>query len=229
MSNEVDRVLDHAALKSRHRKERHRHNPALALRVHRALSWLDRAGRSSDDKDVQFILLWVAFNAAYAQDLGLETSQSERERLHAFLGHLCRVDAARFEQLVWTEFSGSIRVLLENRYVFQPFWDWRNGRISEDEYQRQFDGARRTVERALGNGDTNTVLQIVFHRLYTLRNQLVHGGATWNGEVNRDQVRDCATILGRFVPVIIATLMDHPSEDWGPVHYPVVADPPQSR
>lgn len=222
MLNETERPMDYAGLKSRHRQERDGHPPALSLRVHRALSWLGRAEQSADDKDMQFILLWVAFNAAYAQDLGVESSQSERERLHAFLGQLCRVDEKRFEALLWNEFSGSVRVLLENRYVFQPFWDWQNGRISEAEYQRQFGGARRAAERALGAGDTNAVLQIVFHRLYTLRNQLVHGGATWNGEVNRDQVRDCASILGRFVPLIIATLMDHPEQDWGPVHYPVV-------
>lgn len=221
--NGAGRSSDFAALKSRHRKERDSYPQSLSLRIHRSLSWLDRAEQSADDKDVQFILLWIAFNAAYAQDVGADSSQSERERLHAFLGQLCRVDAKRFEDLVWKEFSGSVRVLLENRYVFQPFWDWRIGRISEPEYQRQFDGSRRTVERALSTGNTNAVLQIVFHRLYTLRNQLVHGGATWNGEVNRDQVRDCANLLGRFVPLIIATLMDHPGEDWGPVHYPVVA------
>ncbi|WP_344674239.1 hypothetical protein [Microbacterium dextranolyticum] len=212
-----------ADLKARHRRERDAEPAALSLRVHRALSWLGRAEQSADDRDVQFVLLWVAFNAAYAQDLAIDISQSERERLHAFLGQLCRVDEKRFENLLWHEFSGSVRMLLENRYVFQPFWDWRNGRISEADFQRQFDGARRAAERALGAGDTNVVLQIVFHRLYTLRNQLVHGGATWNGDINREQVRDCATILGRFVPLIIATLMDYPGEEWGPVHYPVVS------
>lgn len=220
--NAADRALTFAELKSRHRRERDAEPPELSLRVHRSLSWLGRAEQSSDDRDVQFILLWVAFNAAYAQDLAIDNSQSERERLHAFLGQLCRADEKRFESLLWHEFSGSVRVLLENRYVFQPFWDWRNGRISEADFQRQFDGARRAAERALGTGDTNVVLQIVFHRLYTLRNQLVHGGATWNGEINREQVRDCANILGRLVPLIIATLMDYPREDWGPVHYPVV-------
>lgn len=213
--------MEYASLKSRHRQERDRYPNSLSLRVHRALSWLDRAEQSAADKDVQFILLWVAFNSAYAQDLAVDNSQSERERLHAFLGQLCRADVKRFDDLIWHEFSGSVRLLLDNRYVFQPFWDWRNGRISEGEYQRRFDGSRRAAERALGAGDTNALLQIVFHRLYTLRNQLVHGGATWNGEVNRDQVRDCVSILGRLVPLIIPTLMDHPGEDWGPVHYPV--------
>jgi hypothetical protein len=222
VASDKETDVDYSTLKQRHRDERGGFPQELSLRVHRALSWLDRAEQSASDKDVQFILLWVSFNAAYAQDLGPEGSQSERESLHSFLGQLCRLDAKRFENLLWEKFSGSVRVLLENPYVFGGFWEWRNGRLTEAEYLRQFEGARRAAERALGAGDTNVVLQIVFHRLYTLRNQLVHGGATWNGEVNRDQVRDCANILGRFVPEIIATLMDNPRVDWGPVHYPVV-------
>lgn len=210
-------------MKTRHRVERDGQPKDLALRIHRALSWLDRADRSGEDNDARFIFLWIAFNAAYAREVGYESSQSERERFHAFLAHVVRVDAEkRVSDLLWQEYSGSVRVLLDNRYVFQPFWDWRNGRITETEYQRQFDGARRIITKALGSGDTLTVLQVVFHRLYTLRNQLVHGGATWNSEVNRNQVRDGTSLLGRLVPLVIETLMNHADEDWGSIHYPVV-------
>gem|GEM_PF-5591153 len=33
------------------------------------------------------------------------------------------------------------------------------------------------------NGYTPNLLTMIFGRLYILRNQLVHGGATWNGKV----------------------------------------------
>lgn len=49
------------------------------------------------------------------------------------------------------------------------------------------------------------MLSIVFQRLYTLRNQLIHGGANWNSAVNRDQLRDANGILGDVVPIIIET------------------------
>ena len=214
--------MNYASLKARHRAERDGYPQELSLRIHRALSWLDRAEQSADDPDVQFILLWVSFNAAYAQDVASAIAPTERTRLTEFLTQLCRVDKKAFSTLLWTDFSGSIRVLLDNPYVFQPHWDWRNGLISEADYLARFASAQRTAEKALGTESTVTLLEIVFHRLYTLRNQLVHGGATWRGEVNRDQVRDCVSILGRFVPLVIATLMDHPEENWGPVHYPVV-------
>ncbi len=50
----------------------------LALRVHRALSWLKKS-EQCDDLDSQFIFLWVSFNAAYAQDtecLNLKETQA---------------------------------------------------------------------------------------------------------------------------------------------------------
>ena len=58
--------------------------------------------------------------------------------------------------------------------------------------------------------------------LYTLRNQLMHGGATWNGGVNRDQLRDCTSLMAKLVPVVIALMMDHPQTIWGEAVYPVV-------
>jgi hypothetical protein len=70
---------------------------------------------------------------------------------------------------------------------------------------------------------TTTVLSIILSRMYTLRNQLIHGGATWNGSVNRDQLRDCSAFLGKLVPFVIKLMMDNPDTLWGDACYPVVA------
>jgi hypothetical protein len=70
--------------------------------------------------------------------------------------------------------------------------------------------------------DTVRVLTLVFDRLYVLRNQLVHGGSTWNSIVNRDQVRDGAAILSFLVPVFTDVMMENPDEEWGRPFYPVV-------
>ena len=61
----------------------------------------------------------------------------------------------------------------------------------------------------------------MFSRLYTLRNQLLHGGATWQSSVNRTQLRDGTAILGDIVPVLIEIMMDHPGELLGEPCYPV--------
>ena len=58
-----------------------------------------------------------------------------------------------------------------------------------------------------------------------MRNQLVHGGATWNSKVNREQMRDCANFMGCLVPAIIQIMMDNKAANWEQPCYPVV---PQS-
>ena len=63
---------------------------------------------------------------------------------------------------------------------------------------------------------------MLFDRLYVLRNQLVHGGATWNSSVNRDQVKDGARILAFIVPIFVDLMMDNPDRDWGAPYYTVV-------
>ena len=43
---------------------------------------------------------------------------------------------------------------------------------------------------------TMRMFAATFERLYVLRNQVMHGGATWHSSFNRDQIRDGANILG---------------------------------
>ena len=74
----------------------------------------------------------------------------------------------------------------------------------------------------MGKRDTVTVLSIVLSRIYTLRNQLVHGGATWGSSVNRAQLRDCTHLMRKLVPLVIEIMMDHPESFWGDACYPVV-------
>jgi hypothetical protein len=215
--------MNHSYLKRRHRAERADWHANLSLRVHRALSWLDRAERAAGDPDAEFIFLWIAFNAAYATDIDERYRLSEQETFQAFLQKLVDLDAGRrIEALVWDEFTGSIRLLLDNKYVFQDFWAFHNGKLEEAEWQRRFAAAKRAAMKALGQRDTVKVLGITLSRLYTLRNQLIHGGATWNSQVNRIQLRDGVNLLGKLVPIVIETMMDHPGTVWGDPCYPVV-------
>ena len=63
--------------------------------------------------------------------------------------------------------------------------------------------AETVAHRALAEENTSHyVLELIFDRLYVLQNQILHGGATWSGSVNRDQVRDGAAIMGFLVPCI---------------------------
>lgn len=194
------------------------------LRVHRALSWLRRAELCEGDDDARFIFLWIALNAAYADEIQQDADEAEQVTLRRFLERLVSLDhGGLLNTLVWEKFSGPIRVLLDNEFVYQPFWDYHSGRIGEQEWRRKFDRANKAAYWALGDTNrTATVLAIVLARLYTLRNQLVHGGATWQGSVNREQIRDGAAILGELTPCVIRLLIQNPEEDWGDPRYPVV-------
>jgi ankyrin repeat protein len=116
----------------------------------------------------------------------------------------------------------AIRLLIDNPYVFGPFWEFQRGEIGEADYRDRFNASRNAAMAAIGRMDTTVVLTVVFDRLYTLRNQLIHGGATWNGSVNRSQVRDGSRIMAHLVPTIIHLMMNNPDALWGDAAYPVV-------
>ncbi len=214
--------MQYADLKARHRQERDQQQANLSLRVHRALSWLNRA-EQSDDADGRFIFLWIAFNAAYATEIDENYRLSEQAAFRGFLEKLCAMDSdKRIDGLIWKEFSGSIRLLLDNPYVFQSFWDHRSGKISEADWTERFASGTKRAHTALAGGQTPVLLGVVFNRIYTLRNQLIHGGATWGGSVNREQLRDCTKLMGKLVPLVIELMMDNPDSLWGEACYPVV-------
>jgi hypothetical protein len=220
----MDMPLDYQTLKERQRAERDTYPTSLALRVHRALSWLHRAERCEDD-DGKFIFLWIAFNAAYANEMYDQERSPEQKVFGRFLEKLVDLDTGDvLYKLLWTEFSSSIRVLLDNQFVYQPFWDYHNDLIEEEQWISKFEGAKVAIHKALASHSTVTVLSIVLSRMYTLRNQLIHGGATWNSRVNREQLRDCSAFLGKLVPFVITLMMDHPKTLWGDACYPVVED-----
>ena len=216
-------LLTYTGLKAIQRATREGFPHSLALRTHRALSWLGRAERETEDQDARFIFLWIAFNAAYANEIYDRRRFSETRLFLKFLNRLVDSDEQHLLYgVIWEHFPKSIRLLISNRYVFQPFWDYHNGLIPEDEWLERFKRHQDSATRALGRMNTKKMLAIVFERLYVLRNQLVHGGATWNSGINRSQVSDGASILGLIVPIVIHLMMERPNQLWGDPCYPVI-------
>ena len=215
--------LGFASLKARQREIRSRFPESLSLRVHRALSWLKRAEQEDQDGDACFIFLWIAFNAAYANQINDRHRFTERRLFLNFLGRLIDSDREQLlYHLVWDQFSDAIRLLIDNKFVYQPFWDYHNGLIAEVQWQARFERSKASAYRALGNMNTRKLMAVMFDRLYVLRNQLVHGGATWNSAVNRLQVAQCVQIMGRIVPTVIHLIMKDSRRVWGDACYPVV-------
>lgn len=195
-------------------------NESHAIRLHRAISWLDCAAQYQQDEDIGFITLWIAFNSCYAIE-GLAGELSERESFRLFVQQLNRADPQRsLYTRLWDRYSQFIRTLIDNEYVYAPFWEAQ--RKGGTGWRKGFESARHRAQQALVQQDVPTLLMIVLDRLYVLRNQLMHGGSTYASSINRQQVRDGQRFMQDFVPLMVKLVMDNPQLDWGPIHYPVV-------
>ena len=216
--------LSHSSISAHYKAHREHYPEPFRLRIHRALSWLDKAKAAGDDLDVRFLALWIAFNAVYAKEM--DRLPSDRKDFRDFLQQVCSLDKEkRLYELIWQQFSGSLRLLLDNRYVFQPFWDYHNDRISEAAWCEDFAKAKAKAHTALAAQDTDTVLAVVFDRLYTLRNQMVHGGATYGSGANRSQLKDGCAFLSACLLQMVWIMLQHPQETlWGKPFYPFVKE-----
>lgn len=215
----------HASLKDRQRQIRAGFPGDFGLRIHRTISWIGRAEGEPEDPAAAFIFLWIAFNAAYADGRDLDGEpQQERMRFKDFFERLIAQD---FDHLiyraVWDGDAAPIRVFIDNPFVFPPFWTNRHGRGADD-WRERFEKARTTFDEALQEGDTPVVLSFLFDRLYMLRNQLIHGGTTWNSSVNGAQLSSAVALMGQIVPRMANIMMNHPEADWGRPFFPVVKD-----
>lgn len=208
-------------LKEFHKSKNENFTDDLNIRLHRSIKWLERSEKEVDDYDAQFLFLWISFNAAYAELFGIENS--ERTNLQKFFNKLILVDKdERLHGLLFKEFTGVIRTLIENKFVFEPFWKAMREHDSSELWNEQFEKSKKAAMNRLLEHDTAQVLSIIFDRLYILRNQLVHGGATWNSKVNRQQVGDGASLMNKLVPIVIELIIENPEMEWGELTYPVI-------
>lgn len=209
-------------LELRQRQLRVGQDEAMRTRLHRALSWLGRAEQEKDDDDARFLFLWVAFNAAYAGQFNDEG----RELLKAgqFIDRLLALDTQRrIHTVLFERFSGPVRTLMDNRYVFAPFWHAQANHDGSERWKQRFEQSKQLAMRALLDQATDVCLMLVLERLYVLRNQLVHRGATWRSSANRSQLRDGVRLLGTLVPLMLELMMEANGEQqqgFGAVAYP---------
>jgi len=197
------------------------HSDYFNLRIHRGLSWLKKSLELDSDLDLKFMSLWISFNAIYAQDAELN---QDKQSLRQFLYLICQKDQEhKIYHILWAKFSHPIRLLLENPYMHQGFWDYQNQKISQRSWKEDFDQEKKKVHKALQEKASVDILFVVFNRLYTLRNQIIHGGATYNSSVNRQQLQDACNILVALLPIFMLVLLENAKTlDLGKPFYPVV-------
>ena len=146
-----------------------------------------------------------------------------------FVRRLVRHDVTHIiYECLWNKYSGPVRLLIQNQFVYGPFWKFQQQSthmletLAEGEWRAHFDRDVRYARAYLQSENVHALLGVVLDRLYVLRNQLMHGGATYRGRVNRKQVRDGANLLTTLMPGIIRIMLAAPEEDWGVISWPVI-------
>ena len=226
---------------------RHQHN---ADRMRRARSWYERsklAAREKEDANKseaekikfaceQFIFLWIAFNAAYGHDLVdrrvIEDKPREKDKFTDFLRAIIERDREKDIRRALSEmWGGPICDLLDNVHTYALFWDWVRGAYRSEYLYRDFKNLNNKVQDEWSKGSIVYSLREVFMRLYTLRNQIFHGGATFPGGEGgergwgEEQIRDGSRIMAALVPIVLKIMEDDIKKDpssptWKGVAYP---------
>lgn len=205
-----------------------------ADRIRRARSWCDRGMQIQNRDEETFLFLWIAFNAAYGKAGSVDRSEAKNFTEFVNLVVLKKresrtsVFVQAIESFLFSDgnYPAQIKSLVENRYVFQPFWDARQDEEGDDAaWQDEFRSHKRQIKKDWENRETAKVLGNLLWRLYTLRNQLLHGNMTYGFSWGDQQIHDGALIMRALAPEIVEVLdVDIESSPdttfWGQVNYP---------
>jgi len=199
-----------------------------STRLHRSLSWLKAASEQlqTNNIDQAFINLWISFSACFYIE-GDEPIAPFIEKLIAL------DDQQRIYTCLWNEYSGSVKALIKNPYVFAEFWQAQrligeekegsnNAGNGKPAWRISFDQSSVEALNCLSRKKIAPLFSIVLDRLYVLRNQVLQGGATYQSQVNREQVEDGVALLSSIMPIIISIMLNSSDEDWGDIAYPVI-------
>lgn len=200
-------------------------------RLKRADSWVELSNKLDSSDDEKFIALWVAFNSAYG-DEGKRVAEeySETKSFLMFLEQIVNKDEEGvIGRGIWGRHSPIVIGLVRNKYIYEPYWDWvRKGMPGDDDWQDGFERDKVRLEEELKphrNRNVGAVLRLVFNRLYTLRNQIFHGGTTFEVGAGRGQIQDGAILMAFLVPAILDIMradieINPESSVWGTLAYP---------
>ena len=196
------------------------------------MSWIKKAASvtSDDDLDFKFVSLWIAFNALYGKELSMAMNANLKEdsAVKIFLNQICNFDRNNeINSVILSSTSRSIiQSLAENKYTYSKFWSYVNSG-KDNSWEADFEVDKDKFIKAQREGDTVEILSRVFSRLYTIRNQIIHGGSTCGSYLNRQQVSDGASLLLKVLPIILIIMMKNYSDDctWGlPFYMPQKED-----
>ncbi len=197
------------------------------IRIHRALSWFKKAKdlNTKGELDLSFITMWIGFNAAYGKDLS-SAFIPEHAMINDFFDRILLLDSKNeISDVLWVHSKSAVISLIQNKFTFEKYWHFINGKTDDSNWNEALNKSIIKANRLVAGKDTRVMLSMVLSRLYTLRNQLLHGGATFDSMLNRGQIEDALQLMFGIFPVIVQLMMEAPDKSvFGKPNYMPVKD-----
>lgn len=192
------------------------------IRIHRALSWFKKAKALNlkGELDLSFITMWIGFNSAYGRELSA-AFKSEHVLISEFFEKILEQDTKHeISDILWQQSKNAMLSLIQNKFTFEKYWHFVNGNMDDSNWEDSLSKSIIKAKRLVAEKDTSVMLSMVLGRLYTLRNQLLHGGATFESMLNRPQIEDALQLMFEIFPVIVQLMMEAPNKEiWGKPYY----------
>ena len=193
----------------------------LRIRMHRCFSWMKSAQRHHADQDYDGALLthWIAFNGLYGQWDGVNREpKPDIKCWKDFLDQVLAVDSQEILNAFIENQRELILDILNNEYTNKYFW--------EDPSESQAFKSKkdyRSAKQWYREGKYDIILKRALGRVYVLRCQIMHGGATHGSKLNRDSIALCNDLITQLLPVIITIITSNgKTRNWGAICYPPI-------
>lgn len=194
------------------------HEPIL-IRLHRCCSWMQRVEQIEADGVLDAVLIyrWIALNSLYGQ-WNEDTCEPVPDRfgLSNFMDRIMQLDADDRLPQVLQDHRDLVMSIFDDAYLTKYFWEDPSEYRARKTKKTKFDARTWYIEKKY-----SLILSRLLERIYLLRCQLVHGAATFGGQLNRSVLELCTDMLGQLLPAILLVIIDNGhNEDWGPLCYP---------
>lgn len=220
MSGPAVTVRDLRRLWKPHKERLNGHDPehATNVRFHRACSWLQRVEQITDgDLDLALLNQWIAFNSLYGQwDHAAREPVSDNECWRHFLERMLALDQRSHVVDALMDNKPLVMSIFDDEFLSRYYWQEPTGKRASQSKKTMYEARTWYLQ-----GNWLLILDRLFERIYFLRCQLVHGGATYNSSLNRTAIRRCKQAMDHLLRAFLLVWINFGSEeDWGIMCYP---------
>ena len=191
------------------------------IRVHRSLSWLERAMELCEEEhpDGRLLYAWIALSSLYGTwDGSAGYPLRDSQAREAFVGMLMKIDTGGRVASELTALESDVLWVLDNKFLDPRFW-------RDPEHPGNVHRKYHQAVQLFHDKSWAAILSYTLERIAVLRGQIAHGAATRGSKLNRETLSRCRTILERLLPVVLQLVIEHRADnDWPPLCYPPILE-----